>query len=462
MPAPFQYYQPPSPHAPPPDIKLAELVGVLSRALDMTEGQPPGHCIRTCWIGTQIGQALGLSTHALSDLYFTLLLKDLGCSSNAARICQLYLTDDIAFKKDFKTIDNSLSAALRFVFAKTGTDAGLSNRIRAIVNILQNGGEIVTDLIETRCHKGADIAAAMRFSDGVQAGILALDEHWDGKGRPQGLQGDAIPKQANIALLAQVVDVFHSAHGPQAALNEVARRAGSWFDPALARTFTQVASHSALWAGLTAQDLEQDVFAMPPATQAARVNEDWLDGISGAFADVIDAKSPFTANHSRRVTLYADMIAEELGLDTPHRRWLRRAALLHDLGKLAISNQILDKPGKLDAAEWEAIRKHSWHSERILKSIGAFADIAPVAGAHHERLDGAGYPYGLTAEQLGLEVRILTAADVFDALSAERPYRAAMPIDKVFSIMDSDTGTAFDPDCLAALKSGMSRLQSAA
>ena len=131
-------------------VNLAELLGTLSFALDMTEGQPEGHCIRCCWIGSNIGLQLGLNETELRDLYYVLLLKDLGCSSNAARVCNLYLTDDIAFKRDFKTVDGSLSAALRFVFSKTGLESGLSERIRALVNVMQNGGELARELIETR------------------------------------------------------------------------------------------------------------------------------------------------------------------------------------------------------------------------------------------------------------------------------------------------------------------------
>ncbi|MFZ2101055.1 MAG: metal-dependent phosphohydrolase, partial [Oricola sp.] len=142
-------------------FRLSEILGALSHALDMTEGQPEGHCLRCCWIGTHIGGALGMGAEELGDLYYTLLLKDLGCSSNAARICELYLTDDIAFKRDYKTVDGSLAAALRFVFARTGLESGLSERIRAVVNVLRNGGEISRELIETRCHRGADIAAKL-------------------------------------------------------------------------------------------------------------------------------------------------------------------------------------------------------------------------------------------------------------------------------------------------------------
>src|SRR3954454_7387158 len=161
-------------------IRLAEILGALSRALDLTEGQPPGHCVRCCWIGVAIGRALDLRDEELADLYYTLLLKDLGCSSNAARICELYLADDLRFKGDFKLVDGSLSQVLRFVLSHTGLKAGLAERFRGVLNILQNGGEIARDLIETRCHRGADIARQMRFSPAVASGILDLDEHWDG------------------------------------------------------------------------------------------------------------------------------------------------------------------------------------------------------------------------------------------------------------------------------------------
>ena len=440
------------------DIRLAELLGALSHALDMTEGQPEGHCVRCCWIGVRIGAQLGMEGQALSDLYYTLLLKDLGCSSNAARICELYLADDIAFKRDFKTVDDSLAAALRFVFTRTGLKSGLSERIRAIVTILRDGGEISRELIETRCHRGADIAGRMRFPDAVKDGIRALDEHWNGRGKPAGLAGETIPRNANIALLAQVVDIFHTERGRCAALAEVRARSGTWFDPALVAAFLETQNSLDFWLELKRPDIQDRVLMMDPALSSARVDEEYLDDIAAAFADVVDAKSPFTADHSSRVTLYADMIAEEMGLAEDHRRWLRRAALLHDIGKLAVSNQILDKPGKPDADEWASIRSHPAHSRDVLGRIAAFRDIAPVAGAHHERLDGKGYPSGLKGDEICLEARILTVADVFDALSADRPYRAAMPVEKALEILEADVDAAFDGACVAALKAGLARL----
>ncbi len=439
-------------------LRLAELVGTLSHALDLTEGQPAGHCQRACWIGTKIAMQMGIEGEALSDIYFTVLLKDLGCSSNAARICELYLADDIAFKRDFKTIDGSLAAALRFVFDKTGLESGFAERVRAILNILRNGGQIAREMIETRCHRGAEIAAKMRFSEPVQEGIRWLDEHWDGSGKPEGRKTSAIPLPSRIALAAQVADIFHAEGGRQAARAEVVARRGAWFDPAVVDAFLEAERMPGFWEAIEADDLDSRLFALPPAQSSTVVTDDFIDDIAAAFADVIDAKSPFTAGHSRRVTLFTDMIAEEMGLDAKHRRWLRRAALLHDIGKLAVSNQILDKPGKPVEAEWASIRSHPAHSAEILRKVAIFRDLAYIAGAHHERLDGKGYPLGLTGEELAPEVRMLSVADVFDALTADRPYRKAMTVDDAFAILDKEIGTAFDGDCVAALKRAVARL----
>ncbi|WP_441237831.1 HD-GYP domain-containing protein [Bradyrhizobium sp. 930_D9_N1_4] len=438
-------------------ITLSELLAALSHALDLSEGQPAGHCVRCSRIGVMIAREIGLGEDEIVELYYALLLKDLGCSSNAARICELYLTDDLSFKQDFKLIDGSLPQALRFVLSHTGLKAGLAERFRAIVNIFQNGGEIARELIETRCHRGADIARKMRFSEPVAEGIKNLDEHWDGGGKPLGLRGTAIPIYSRVALLAQVVDVFYIANGPEAALREARNRSGTWFDPELVAALERLGAQPAFWDMLGAGD---GLAALPqlPQQSSVPIDDDYLDDIAAAFAQVVDSKSPYTSGHSERVTLFTDMIAEQMEFSAGRRRWLKRAALLHDIGKLGVSNAILDKPGKLDEAEWDIMRMHSAHSEAILSRIGAFSELAPIAGAHHERLDGKGYPRGLAGDQICLDTRIITTADIFDALTADRPYRAAMPVTKALAIMAEMIGTQIDPDCFAALRRALGRV----
>ncbi len=442
-------------------LQLSELISALSHALDITEGQPEGHCVRCCWIGMHIGRQIGLDDDALWHLYYTLLLKDLGCSSNAARICELYLTDDLAFKRDFKTVGDSLPQVLGFVLGHTGLKAPLAERFRSVLTIFKDGRQIADELISTRCHRGADIARQLRFPERVAAGIFSLDEHFNGQGRPDGLAGEAIPLFSRIALLAQVVDVFHTAGGRQAALAEVRGRSGSWFDPALVAAFEAVAVAEDFWAKLADPAVMTAVLALEPAAHVVELDDDYLDDIAAAFGQVVDSKSPYTSGHSARVALYADLIAETLGLSLERRRWLKRGALLHDVGKLGVSNSVLDKPGKLDADEWAAVQAHAAYTEAILIRISAFAELAVVSAAHHERLDGQGYPRGLTAEQITLETRIITTADIFDAITAERPYRGAIPIPKTLEMMAENVGTAIDPACFAALKQAIDRLPDA-
>jgi HD-GYP domain-containing protein (c-di-GMP phosphodiesterase class II) len=442
-----------------PQLRVSELLGALSHALDITEGQPEGHCIRATWIGIQIGEALNLPPHELRDLYYTILLKDLGCSSNAARISALYLTDDLTFKHDHKVIGDSLPQVLRFVLRHTGTNSGLVERLQGVLNVAVHGGEISRDLIATRCERGADIARKLRFPEAVADGIRNLDEHWDGKGKASGAAGEAIPLGARIALLAQVVDVFHSTGGREAAMAEVRLRCATWFDPDLVFAFERVAAAPGFWETLASPSIENLVFDLAPAKIARAVDERYLDDVAAAFAGIVDAKSPYTAGHSTRVADYADMIAVELGLPEGRRRWLRRAALLHDIGKLGVSNTILDKPGKLTEAEWKAMRGHAAMSEAILSRIEAFDALARVAGAHHERLDGKGYPRGLPAPRISLDTRAMTVADVYDALTAKRPYREALPSAQAFRIMAKEVGTAFDGRCFEALRSAVTKRQ---
>ena len=439
------------------EIRLAELLGALSHALDLTEGQPAGHCVRSCWIGMQLASELKLDEAQSWELYYTLLLKDLGCSSNAARICELYLVDDRKFKTDFKRIDGSLPQALRFVLSHTGLKSGLAERFRAIIHIFQNGGEISNELIATRCQRGADIARKMRFGENVAEGIAGLDEHWDGGGKPLQLKGSEIPLFSRIALLCQVVDVFQMADGPESARKEIQNRKGTWFDPDVVNAFERISQGSLFWDSLNGPDVQELIYEFEPAQHCTLVDDDYLDDIAAGFAEVVDSKSPFTSGHSNRVTLYADLIAEDLGFSLERRRWLKRAALLHDIGKLGVSNTILDKPAKLDADEWVQMQLHAEYSEKILSRISVFKDLAPIASAHHEKLNGKGYPKGLSGDEIAIESRILAVADIFDALTADRPYRAAMSVDKAIAIMAQDVGTAIDQNCFNSLLNSLQK-----
>jgi len=432
------------------EIRRSEVVAAFTYALDLTEGQPQGHSIRSCFIAALLARELGLDAAETARVYYAALLKDLGCSSNAARIHELYRADDLAFKQAWKTVAPGRGATLRFVFEHAARGAPLKDRASAIGRILKNGDAIAQEMIVARCTRGAEIARELRFDGDVAEGIYRLDEHWDGSGRPGGLRGAEIPLASRIALLAQIADVFHQAAGRRMAMEEVVRRAGSWLDPELVRAFVRVADSPKFWAQLESTAIDIRVASMAPE-DAEEVDDEYLDAIAAAFGKVIDAKSPFTAGHSQRVANYAEDLGARLGVLPTRLRRLRRAATLHDVGKLGVSSAILEKPGKLDDEEWAVMRSHASHTQAILGRIGALADLAPIAAAHHERLDGKGYPLGLTSEALSRETRIITLCDFFDALTADRPYRKAMPVEQALAVMAGEVGGALDPEGFEAL-----------
>jgi putative nucleotidyltransferase with HDIG domain len=302
----------------------------------------------------------------------------------------------------------------------------------------------------------------LELAEPTAAAIRALDEHWDGSGLPEGLQGGAIPLLARIASLAQTTDVFFAAYGRDAALAMARERAGRWFDPELVAALEGTGADSAFWQRLRAADLRAEVAAVEPTDRVLVADEARLDRIAHAFARVIDAKSPYTFRHSEGVATYAHATARVLGFDAAALRQLSRAALLHDIGKLGVPNTILDKPGRLTDEEMAVVRRHPEYTERILGRVTHLRDLAAIAGAHHERMDGGGYHRGVRAGDLPAAARVLAVADVCDALSSARPYRAALPPDEVLRIMRGQVGPGLCPESFAALEAALPTLPAAA
>jgi putative nucleotidyltransferase with HDIG domain len=434
-------------------IALSGVIGALSYALDIAEGEPPGHAVRSCLIGMRLAAELDLSPSERSDLFYALLLKDAGCSANANRMAALFAADDRVAKATSKLVDwTDKRAALKWSIRTVAPGAGLRRRIQVLRGI-RDEGEVTRKFMEARCDRGAEIARMLFLSEQTAAAIRSLDEHWDGRGMPDGLAGEEIPLAARILCLAQTVEVFHAAGGVQAAKAMARRRRGRWFDPALVDAFMRFCDDRDFWAALRAPDVSQ----WEPADLALVGDDARLDRIAQAFARVIDAKSPFTAQHSDNVAQIADGIAAVLEFDPVARRLLRRAALLHDIGKLAISNRILDKPGQLTDEEFRAIKTHPVHTLRILERAPCFAELADLAANHHEKLDGSGYPRSLGADDLDVPMRVLAVADVYEALTAARPYRGPLAPEDALAIIERDVPHRLDPDVRDALQESLNR-----
>jgi HD-GYP domain-containing protein (c-di-GMP phosphodiesterase class II) len=443
--------------ADPGEIRLSEVISAFSYALDITEGQPEGHAIKSCLLGMRLAHEIGLPADQRSALFYALLLKDAGCSSNAARVCSLFRADDRAVKRDLKTTDwSSLSQSYLYLARNVAPQGSPIERALRVVAVGLQGPSGAKQLVETRCDRGAQIARMLDLPEATADAIRSLDEHWDGRGQPIGLKGETIPLLGRIVGLAQTVEVFFTAYGVDAACEMAQERRGRWFDPDLVDALQAIRSDRTFWDRLSEEDAQAHVAALEPQERVLRADEGRLDRVAEAFARVIDAKSPWTYRHSEGVAEIAVGIGTLLGFSPGELRDLRRAALVHDIGKLGISNLILDRPGALTEEERAEIRRHPVLTQRILARMACFRDLADWASAHHERLDGRGYHRGLTGEELSIGSRVLVVADLCDALSAERPYRGPLPLDQVLEIMRRDVGTGICPDCFEALESHLS------
>ena len=440
-------------------VSLSDVLTALSHALDLTSAQSAGHTLRSCLIAGRLAGELGLSVAERTALHYAVLLKDAGCSSNATRFAALFGTDDVVAKGRMRAGDwqDGVGTVLR-TLRTVGAGRPLRERVRHVVRLARTH-EPARELVAIRCDRGAEIARMIGFPDATADAIRSLDEHWNGGGYPDGLRGDAVPLLAQIANLAQTVEVFHTeglaAAGPAGGITRVCRvvrqRRGSWFAPALADRVLGWKRDPAWWATLRDAETATAVSALEPAESTRRVDEAGLDVVARAFAEIIDAKSPYTFRHSTNVAAIAVGIAGVCGLDAAARRRIARAGLLHDVGKLGVSNEILDSPARLGPAEREAVERHPRFTWEVLSRVGAFTDFAWTAATHHEKLDGTGYPWGLTSDLLDLPARILGVADIYEALTADRPYRAGLSPGTALAIIARDRGTKLCADAVDAL-----------
>ena len=287
------------------------VIGAMSYALDVTEGEPPGHATRACKIGMRLAQAVGLDAATRSRLFYALLLKDAGCSANSAKMAALFGADDHVAKRSSKRVDWSgrlpaLAWSVRTV-APGGSARARLDRLLAI----KAEGEVTRALMQARCDRGAEIALMLGLEPETAEAIRALDEHWDGGGQPRGLRGEEIPLLGRILCLAQTAEIFHAAGGPRAAWRVARRRRGHWFDPALVDAFGTLRADTAFWDSLR----DDEIASWEPEDRLLTADDARLDQIALAFAGVVDAKSPWTYRHSDRACLIATGLASALGAD---------------------------------------------------------------------------------------------------------------------------------------------------
>jgi HD-GYP domain-containing protein (c-di-GMP phosphodiesterase class II) len=404
--------------------RLAELIASLSLATDLGMGQEMEQALRTCLLSMNAARELGISGPDLADSYYLALLRFVGCTADAHEAAAAAGGDEISDRAGIApVIMADMPEFMVYMVRHFAAGSPPLTRLRLLAGAFAEGSSGAKREIAAHCEVAQMLANRMGLRETVGRYVGSTFERWDGKGLPGLLAGDAIPAAVRIVSLARDVDVFHGLGGWRLTEDVLRRRRGRAYDPEVTDVF--LARGDAWLAEAGATTVWDAVLAAEPEPQVL-MDEARLDVVLGAFADFVDLKSPFTLGHSPEVAELAAAAALGANLSAVDVKDIRRAGLVHDLGKSGIPNGIWDKPGRLSQAEWERVRLHPYLTERILSHSPALSRVAMLAGSHHERLDGSGYHRGSAGAALSTAARILAAADAYQAMGQARPYRPAL------------------------------------
>jgi HD-GYP domain-containing protein (c-di-GMP phosphodiesterase class II) len=429
-------------------VPLAELVAALSLGIDLGFGQPMEHVLRQCMIALRLADRIGLDDQARAAVYYTALLVNVGCHSDAHEQAK-WFGDDIALKSG--KYDHQLGSARSRAAAMRllGSGGPPLHRFRVGLEFVLSGHREVDEMFAHHARMARTLGEQLSLPGEVLEGLLGAYEQWDGRGWPGALHGEEVPIASRLAQLAEYVEVAHRVGGDEAVKQLARERGGTQFDPRLAELVQREAS--TILADLDSTPSWEAVIDAEPAL-ARMLSGERLDGALEAIANFVDLKSPYFLGHSRAVADLAAAAGEHLGLSPSELRTLRRAALVHDLGRLGISNSILDKPGPLGAGEWERVRLQPDLTGRMLRQSPALAPLGAIAVEHRERLDGSGHPRGVSGSAISRPARILGAADAYQALREPRPHRPARSADDAAATLQDEVRAGrLDADAVQAV-----------
>lgn len=402
------------------DLRLAEFISALSLVTDLGMGNTPEEAMRACLLATSLARSAGHPEGDVSTVYWTTLLRHIGCTASAHEEAAHVGGDEmgprpVASRTDFRSPKENLA-----LLSATLRNVPPARRPKVLLTTFGPWGNTA---LKATCEIGSTMAERLGMDEAVRAGLYDIFERWDGKGVPRKVKGDAIALGSRYAQVATSAIAFDRIGGIDLAGEVVSRRAGKMLDPGIASAFLERKRELLEWIA-EIDPLPATVDAEPAPVR--RVSERGLDESARAFADMIDLKTPFTHGHSSAVSELAERAGRKMGMPEEDALALRRAALLHDLGRVGVSDGVWEKPGPLSEGEWEQVRLHAYHAERILSRAQALAPLALIAGMHHERLDGSGYHRQAAGSAIPVAARVLAAADAFQAMTQERPHRPAL------------------------------------
>ncbi|RYP81146.1 HD domain-containing protein [Nocardioides guangzhouensis] len=428
-------------------LRLVDLLAALSVATDLGMGQPPGTALRCCLLATGLARSRDLAEDDVRSVFLGTMLRHIGCTATAAVEVRVYGGNELVSRRAAQPADFGNPREMVRLTLSSGQGAGL-RRPALIARSIRGDVRHGTEILLSVCDAASVLAGRLGLAPEVQDCVAQQFERWDGKG-PRRLAQDEVSLPARVGDVATQAVLFLDAEGPDAAVAMVEQRAGGWFDPEVAAAFGRVGL--GLMDELSAVDPWSALLEAEPRP-VEYIGEPDLDRVARCFADMVDLKSSYTVGHSAEVARLAEGAARSLGLPEPDVVDLRRAAMLHDLGKVGVSSVVWEKTGQLTRTEWEQVRLHPYHTERILACSASLAPVARIAGLHHERMDGSGYHHGLRGAAIPVAARVLAAAVAFRTATEDRPHRQARTREEAAEHVTQDaTSGGLDADCVAAV-----------
>jgi HD-GYP domain-containing protein (c-di-GMP phosphodiesterase class II) len=415
-------------------VRLAELVAALSLGVDLGFGQPMEHALRQCLIALRIADRMGLDEDERADVYYTAMLVSVGCHADAHEQAK-WFGDDIALKSDKYEYEFPSVRGMAATMRRIGSGSPPLHRFRIGLEFVISGRRDMDQMIDTHIAAARALGEELNLGDGVVEAFGSAYEFWNGKGWPGDRSRDEVPLAARLAGFAEFIEVAHRVGGVAGAKQLALQRRGRQFDPALCDLILR--DGEMILAGLESIGTWDAVIEAEPALARVVAGEEF-DAALLAIANFVDLKSPFTLGHAKAVADLAAAAGESLGMPEGDVRTLRRAGLVHDLGRLGVSNAILDKPGPLGAGEWERVRTAPYLTDRMLQQSESLRPLGAIALEHHELMDGSGYPRGLRGAAISRSARVLGAADAYQAMREPRPYRPELSADAAAAELRSD------------------------
>ncbi|HEX2103480.1 MAG TPA: HD domain-containing phosphohydrolase, partial [Solirubrobacteraceae bacterium] len=390
-------------------IRLAELMAALSLATDLGLGQQLEHALGVCLSALELAGRVGCSRDECSDVYYVALLEHIGCTGAASDLARWVGGDEIHFQSGAQVLGplSEPTEDLRYLVRRLADDRPVPERARLVARMLAGGTKRVHRMAADICEAGTVLARRLHMPESVALALGQLMERWDGKGVPGNAAGEEISRALRTVRVAHDFVAVAGVRGGEAAIAALERRRGRGYDPGIVDA--ALAEPETVLRAADVPDRWERVIDAEPAP-VATISRAGLPSVARAFAEFTDVKVDFLHGHCIRVAELSATAAETLGGSAADVTEVRTAALLHDIGRVAVPNGVWEKPRPLSAGDWERVRLHPYYTERILARCGALAPLAEMAGSHHERLDGSGYHRGAMAAHLGVGARLLAAA----------------------------------------------------